>query len=338
MERSSIRVVVVDDFQPWRTFICTTLQKQKELQIIGEASDGFDAVQLARQLKPDLILLDIGLPKLNGIEAARQIRQVSVHSKILFVSENRSRDIAEEVLRTGAVGYLVKSNAGSELWPAVEAVLQGKQFVSAGLVGPEPGSPAGERSADPARDHTVLRIASQNVIRHEVEFYADDSGLVEGFARNIEASLKAGNVAIVIATESHRAGILHGLRSPAVDVDSASRLGSFIQLDAAETLASFMVNDMPDPVRCEKVVSDLLRTAKFGKKPSRVAICGECAPTLLARGNAEAAIRLEHLWDQITTKWNADTLCGYLWNAFPKREQSPVFQRICAEHSAVHSA
>ena len=126
-------VLVVDDFQPWHRFISTTLQKQPELQVVGQAFDGLQAVQQAQQLQPDLILLDIGLPKLNGIEAARRIREVSADSKILFVSENRSWDIAEEALRTGALGYVVKSDAASELLPAIQAVLQGQQFVSVTL-------------------------------------------------------------------------------------------------------------------------------------------------------------------------------------------------------------
>jgi DNA-binding NarL/FixJ family response regulator len=135
LERSTFRVLVVDDYEPWRAFVASTLKNQSKLRIIGEARDGLEAVQIAQQLQPDLILLDIGLPTLNGIEAAGRIREVSPKSKILFVSENRSRDIAEEALRTGACGYVVKAAAASELLPAVEAVLQDKRFVSASLAG-----------------------------------------------------------------------------------------------------------------------------------------------------------------------------------------------------------
>ena len=131
MKTSSTRVLVVDDYEPYRRFVCSTLQKQADLQIIGEVSDGLEAVQKTQELRPDLILLDIGLPTLNGIEVARRIRKHSPTSKILFVSENRSWDMAEEALRTGAGGYLVKSDAASDLLPAVESVLKGKQFVSA---------------------------------------------------------------------------------------------------------------------------------------------------------------------------------------------------------------
>lgn len=130
-----MRVLIVDDHDPWRRYASTTLQKQHGVHVIGEVSDGLEAVQKAQELQPDLILLDIGLPTLNGIEAARRILKISPSSKILFVSENRSADIAEEALSTGAGGYVVKSDATGELLPAMKAVLEGKRFISASLAG-----------------------------------------------------------------------------------------------------------------------------------------------------------------------------------------------------------
>ena len=104
------RVLVVDDYQPWVRLIRSMLPKAWELQVIAEASDGREAVQKAIELQPDLILLDIGLPALNGIEAARQIRQHNPKARILFVSEQRSPDVVREALTTGS-GYVVKSCA-----------------------------------------------------------------------------------------------------------------------------------------------------------------------------------------------------------------------------------
>jgi DNA-binding NarL/FixJ family response regulator len=135
LETGKIRVLVVDDYEPWYGFISNTLKDQPELEVVQHVSDGLEAVQQAEQLQPDLILLDIGLPTLNGIEAATRIREVSPTSKILFVSENRSVDIAEKALRTGGGGYVLKSDAGKELLAAIKAVLEGKRFVSASLAG-----------------------------------------------------------------------------------------------------------------------------------------------------------------------------------------------------------
>ena len=113
MPKSSIRILIVDDFEPWRHFYYSTLQQQSEFRVIGEVSDGLEAVHRAQQLQPHLILLDIGLPTLNGIEAARRIREISAGSKILFVSENRSADIVREAFSTGADGYAGEVGCGA---------------------------------------------------------------------------------------------------------------------------------------------------------------------------------------------------------------------------------
>jgi DNA-binding NarL/FixJ family response regulator len=137
---------VVEDWDPFRRFIRSTLGKRPELQIVGEFSDGLEAVQKAEELQPDLILLDIGLPTLNGMDAARRIRKVARQSKILFVSQESSPDVAQEALALGALGYVVKARAGRELLAAVEAVTQGKLFVSGGLTGRVPAEVADKQA------------------------------------------------------------------------------------------------------------------------------------------------------------------------------------------------
>jgi DNA-binding NarL/FixJ family response regulator len=125
-----VRILVVEDYANWSHFICSTLEQKQELRVVCAVSNGLDAIEKAGQLKPDLILLDIGLPELNGIEAARRIRAFDPQSKIIFVSENRDRDIIHEALSTGACGYVLKSLAGRELLSAVEVVLRGGTFIS----------------------------------------------------------------------------------------------------------------------------------------------------------------------------------------------------------------
>jgi len=97
------------------------------------ASDGVEAVQKAAELQPDLILLDISLPKLNGIEAARQIRSLAPTSKILFSTVNSSQSAVEAAFSAGACGYLVKSDASADLLTGIKAVALGKQFVSSSV-------------------------------------------------------------------------------------------------------------------------------------------------------------------------------------------------------------
>jgi DNA-binding NarL/FixJ family response regulator len=134
-DMSSMRVLVVEDFAPFWQVIRSTLAQRPDVQVVGEVADGLEAVHKAEILEPDLVLLDIGLPTLNGIEAARQIRKLAPASKIIFVSQESSCAVVQEALKLGAWGYVLKTNAAIDLLAAVDAFLEGKQFVSAGLSG-----------------------------------------------------------------------------------------------------------------------------------------------------------------------------------------------------------
>jgi DNA-binding NarL/FixJ family response regulator len=126
---SQVRVLIVEDFLPFRQFICSMLGKMRDLQVICEVSDGLEAVRQTEELKPDLILLDIGLPTISGIEAARRIRKLSAESKIIFLSQESSAEVVQEALGLGAWGYVVKTRVTSDLLAAVESVIAEKQFV-----------------------------------------------------------------------------------------------------------------------------------------------------------------------------------------------------------------
>ena len=128
------RTLVVDDSGSFREQICKMLVKLPNLQVIGEASDGLEAVRQAQQLQPDLILLDIGLPKLDGIAAGRQIRKLSPRSRIIFISQESSVEFVQEALDLGALAYVLKSKLATDLKAAIDAVLDGKRFVSKTLI------------------------------------------------------------------------------------------------------------------------------------------------------------------------------------------------------------
>ena len=127
------RVMVVDDFRDWRREVCSILEQHQELSVVGEASDGAEAVKKAAELKPDVIVLDIGLPKLNGIEAAARIAKLSPGSRVLFLSQDNDVGTVQAAFETGAWGYVHKLSAGDELLNAVAALLQGRRFVSRGI-------------------------------------------------------------------------------------------------------------------------------------------------------------------------------------------------------------
>jgi DNA-binding NarL/FixJ family response regulator len=319
----SIRILVVDDFKDWRRQVRHLFQARPEWEVIAEADDGAEAIQKAEELKPDLIVLDVGLPKLNGIEAARQIRQLSPSSKIVLLSQNNDPDVVRAALDTGALGYVHKTDVRSDLLPSIEAVLQGRQFVSSSIKGYKPA-------------HVLATKAPH---RHEVLFYPDDAVFLDGCTRFIAAALGAGDVAAVVATESHRDSLFQRLKAEGLDVGAEIKHGTYLSLDVAKTLSTFMVNDMPDWARFFEVVGGLVSgAAKAGKgEHPRVAMWAECGPLLWAEGKVDAAIRLEQLLNRLAAIYELDLLCAYALSSFHGEEDEGIFQSICAEHSAVYS-
>jgi len=317
-----ITILVVDDFEPFRRFACPILEREAGLCIIGEASDGLEAVQKIEELQPDLILLDIGLPGLNGIEVARRVGKLAPHARILFVSQESSFDVVQECLKLGALGYVHKQRAASELLDAIKSVLAGREFVSSSL-----------KAYEYFKQGNV-----QSPRRHEAVFCSSDAVLLESLTGFIVAAQKSGNPAIVIATESHLDDIFQRLRAQKVVVEPAIERGSLVLLAVSEVLAGYMVDGMPDPVRFFKSATSLLDTAANPAtgEHTRIAACGEGLSALVAQGKAEAALRLEQFWNLLARRFELDLLCAYAAETFDRTENDEVFQSICAEHSATH--
>jgi len=313
------KILIVDDFEPFRRFLCALLQREPRFQVIGQASDGLEAVERTKELQPDLILLDVGLPRLNGIEAGRRIRNLCPSARILFISHESSAELVEETLRLGAHGYIHKSRILSDLLLAIERVLVGQQFVSGGL----------EISQD-AR--TVVRP------RHEVQFYCADWVLVESFGRFVTGALKVGNAAIVIATESHRESLIDRLNREGLDINALIQQGTYISADASEMFSTIMVNGSPDCLRFFESLCSLVQAALKTTKAEhpRVAICGEYAELLHPEGDISAVLSLERTGNHLAQSHHVDIMCAYPVNGFRNQQDDESFKSICAEHTAVH--
>ena len=312
------RILVVEDHETVRRFVCSELEQRPEFSIVGEASNGLEAVQKAQELQPDLILLDVGLPKLNGLEAARQINSLVPNAKLLFLSLESSARVMQEAFRMGAWGYVHKMRAQLDLLPAVDAVLAGKRFVSSDMAFGE------AQGVEP---------------RHDVQFYSNDEVFLEGVTRFVSTAMKANNPVILLATKAHRDGLVERLEEMGFDIDDAIRQGTYISLDATDALARISVKGVPDPAKFLDGIIGLLESASIATKTDypRDAVFGECAGLLCKEGRAEAAIQLESTGNDLIQTRNVDILCAYPLSAFQHAEDGRTFTRICAEHTAVHS-
>jgi len=310
------RVLVVEDYRPFRRILCQLLRQRPDVLIVGEAADGLEGIRQAEALRPDVVVLDIGLPILNGIEAAGQIRARVPDARLMFVTIESSLDVVDQAFSSGAHGYVYKPRAHRDALPVFDAIIRGGRFVSGGL----------ERIAqgDTLASH-----------RHDVVFYSSDAVLTGAFTRFIAGALDEQKAVIVLLTDAHDESLQRCLRASHVDIDLATRQKRYVPVSITELLARVMVNGRPDPAKFEYAARELLGavTREAASRHAGIAACGECSSTVWAKGDVEAAIQLEHLWDEIGKSRQMDILCAYPLAARDVSVQS--VRSLCAEHTAV---
>jgi CheY-like chemotaxis protein len=271
-----------------------------------QASDGVEALQKAEDHQPDLILLDIGLPKLDGIAVAKRMGGVAPVAKILFLTVESDPELIQEALRLGALGYIHKSSLERDLLPAIYSAVAGERYVSKNL-------------------DIANRTNNESRHRHDIIFSSETELLQDSLARFIAAALKSGDAAIVWATKSHLDSLHRRLQGRSVDVDAAIQAGTYIAADAAET-ADFQ--------RIAQTIESLARAAnRAGKERPRVAACGERAGRLWAEGSIDEALRIEQLFNELLkSRDDLDVLCVY---PLPHRHDGKSFSQVCEGHSAI---
>jgi DNA-binding NarL/FixJ family response regulator len=299
------RILVVEDHAPFRRITCEALRRRAGFEIF-EAADGLEALRKAEELQPDLILLDINLPKLHGFEVAGRMGRLAPQARILFMSQESSPNIVRHGFRLGGRGYIHKQQAATDLTPAIDAVLGGRRFVS---------------STVPCAELTGLSAPR----RHDILFSSDDAAIVDGLIRFVAVALKAADGAIVLVTESHRHGLVEGLRTQGVDIDGAIERGTCLSLDADEA---------PDPVAFIDVINAVRDAAtRAGKAHPRLAFCGERAGRLWAEGRTAEAVQLEQFCRELAH--DVDILCLY---PVPHTRDDHALENVCAGHTDVFAS
>ena len=205
------RVLVVEDHEWWRRYISAELEGTSQWQVVGAASDGIEAIQKARDLKPDVILLDVGLPGIDGFEAARRILADDPSSRILFVTEQQSLEIAGAALGTRCARLRRQIGCGTR-----PAACDGS---------------SGRRRTFRQRENGGPWLRAATIRRHEAGFYADESSLLDGYATFVEGALDAGNGLVMVFTRSRRDRLHRRLQARGIDLDRTIKEGRCLWLD-----------------------------------------------------------------------------------------------------------
>lgn len=324
------RVLLVEDHEGFRSYVSSALAQRKELELVGVAADGLEAVEKSRQLQPDLVLMDIGLPRLNGLDAARRILAEFPKCKVVFLTQEHAPEILEEALKLGASGYVLKTRAARDLFPAMKAARAGVPFVSSdgtGRTGAQTGAAAGSCSqaltpAGPVVAHS-----------HEVHIYPDEQSLAAGLASFMEHSLKADKAVLAFLTPERGEKIVGLIERSGVNVKGLIESGRFVILQTADVASELLLEGDPDCVRLTADSAAMVENIMRDNPGRRICVCGECANDLFSTGRSQAAMMIESIWDEVASRYHLEVFCAYL--LADVRHDPAAYEQVRAVHSLV---
>jgi DNA-binding NarL/FixJ family response regulator len=318
-----VEILIVDDHEMFRGKVRSLIESQPHYRVCGEAGDGIEAIEKARQLRPDIVLMDINMPRMNGLEATRIIRREVPLCRVIIVSQNDAAIAREQARRAGAKGAVTKSDLIRDLLPTIDGVAMENnnsldQTKTATAHGGEPW--CGLLNSAAPRDHIV-------------QLYQDQQFLNRAVCRFAAAAIANGEGVILVPTVAHWDAFRPRLEAEGVDVKAAEKRGQLTVVDADNLLPTFMRGGMPDsPVFMGLAASVISEARGVGRYP-KVRWWGEMVNILWERGEVAASMQLEDQFDQLAHEQDIAIFCSFLMDNFNGDVHARMLPRLGENHS-----
>ncbi len=306
------RVLLVDDHPD--ILKSTSRLLSFDFDVVGTASDGYQAVEAAQRLDPDLIALDITMPVRDGFQTAQDLAQIGSRARIVFLTMHESADYVAEAFRSGGRGYVLKTRLHLDLVAALQRVFSGQLFLPS---------------------LTALFTVDSDFTGHVVHFHDDDRGFVEGVSGFIATALRRGDAVSLVTRPAIRAGVAQRLRTFGFTVGELGEYGPYRAMDSGAAFAPIMRHGEVDFDRVVELVAQTDRTRVSGSRgaDSILTFVGDVSTHLLDI-DPGLAVRLEHAWNEATRSLRFLTVCAYSTPRFENAD-ARTFPQLCAEHVAV---
>jgi CheY-like chemotaxis protein len=316
------RVILADDHRSFLKSVSDHLKPRFE--IVAETTDGRAALEAAASLDPDLIVLDIAMPKLNGIQTASELRRCGSRARIVFLTFYGDDDYVAAAFEAGAIGFVFKVRLQTDLIPALEHAYAGYRFVSPqGFVGRRPAPPVA----------TWFQRAGGF---HAMQFYRDEHERLASATAYVTAALKAGAAVVYVDSVGHLRSLELSLEGLGVNPRDAIEQGQFVTLDVhRDVLPRILNGSKPDPAEMTALFNEVGKRIPASIPSNLIAVAGEISPVLWAKGLLEAAFEVERLSDEFICARSASLFCTYPAECLHKVRHHEMIARSCRLHTTV---